>query len=1395
MKRCFHNPLKKHLLTLAGVILFTGMSWGQATLPLTRTTWDATPTGWTDSPLQSYLTSFACSGNNGGKFAATGDRYLVYFNSAPNQLSFVIKSNSATTSSLLVEESSDGITFTTVINLVATADMPTTCTTKGPYSLSATSRYVRWTFTKGSSNATIDDISITIPGCTPPTTQASNLSFSNVQTSQMDVSFTRGNGNRVLVIAKAGSAPTDPTSGTSYTASATYGSGNVVGGGFAVYDGTGSGFTLSGLSPNITYYLAIYEYNTTGTCYNLTELAGNQITLCNDPTTQASAIVTSSVTSTTATISFTNGNGSSRLVVVKSGSAVGGIPADGTAYTANTVFGSGNTIAAGEYVVYSNTGSSVSITGLTANTTYYISVFEFNNTSNCYLTSSPATSNFITTSAATDFITANGESATISSLINTTGPLTSVQGTQVWQFTIRDGGAGLNDADNLPSIVTAITFSQATGDAVGTWNTAIQAIDLFDGATNIGSGTVTSNQVQFTGLNINVPDNTQKTISVRLTLKCPLGAGNLDNDDFGFQISNGNVTLSSSGSGKSGFAAITTINGQNAISVAATQLTFTQQPSNTGSGQTMSPGVTVAATDVCGNTDIDYTGTVSLTSTGSMTVSPINVALSSGVATFSTIIHSVTGTGISLSASLAGLTSANSNTFEITSYTAIPDNGCATSNFATSVINYTNNLIISDVNVGVKISHTYRGDLNIYLVAPDATTVLLIASVGSTADNLDGIIDDQASANQFSIVTNHVIDGIYDVNGKPEGTGTGLLSAFNGLSSSGNWTLKICDDAGVDIGGLISWELFITGTPPCAFNAGSVTGAPFSVNCSTGSAGTVAYSSTCTFTGNTFTAQLSNASGSFASPTNIGTLVSDVNTGNINITIPANTVTGAGYLIRIISTSPAYTSSNSAAFSINNTVPCTITPGAIGGAPFSVNCTSPASGTIAFTSTATYTGNTYTAQLSDATGSFAAPTNIGTLVSNANSGIINITIPAGMPTGAGYVIRIISNSPSVTGSSSSSFGITLSGGPCQAFEIQSILVDACDGGTGLEGENEMVRFQVGGSALNTSNLTVSWPNAGNPWRGICQNGTTAATVAAINSTITGGGMLIEPTGGILPANAQVMFFTSTAFNYTLFDFTSLNYTLYAIFQCSGNTAGHFVNHSSTNPTNRTLTMTFTGFGTDAVTYNAYYVYSGDGGAVDFTPAGVPSYGSTGGCLAPVFPLPVELGNFSGKLIEKKVLLTWQTVSEINNDYFEIEKSSDLNSFQKIGTVAGAGNSNTVLSYDFIDDNPFPGNNYYKLKQVDFDGESTESNIIVVSVNQNSFVNVFVSANSTLTISATNSKIEKIEILDITGKVISVISIFNENTEIQFNTTGISQGIYFVRIIGNSFTETRKLYFP
>jgi hypothetical protein len=118
-----------------------------------------------------------------------------------------------------------------------------------------------------------------------------------------------------------------------------------------------------------------------------------------EPSADATSLSISGASCGQMTANWTNGNGVNRIVVAKAGSAVAGSPSDLTMYASNAAFGSGSSIAAGEYVVYNGTGNSVTVTNLTGGTTYYFSVFEYNGTSACdanyYTAGSPATNSML----------------------------------------------------------------------------------------------------------------------------------------------------------------------------------------------------------------------------------------------------------------------------------------------------------------------------------------------------------------------------------------------------------------------------------------------------------------------------------------------------------------------------------------------------------------------------------------------------------------------------------------------------------------------------------------------------------------------------------------------------------------------------------------------------------------------------------------------------------------------------------------------------------------------------------------------------------------------------------------------------------------------------------------
>lgn len=217
-----------------------------------------------------------------------------------------------------------------------------------------------------------------------PSIQASALTLSNYTGTAIDLAWTNGNGDRVLVVAKENSTIlVDPAKGTSYTANSVYGLGNITGAGnFVVYDGTGSATTITGLTPGTDYDFMIYAFNSAGHCYNPSELFGS--TLCTPPTLTPSSASTSAITANSMNVAWANGNGDRTIVVARLSSTVAVDPSSGSSYLANAVFGNGDLVGAGNYVVYDGVGTNVTVSGLISGTAYSFAVYTYNSIDDCY---------------------------------------------------------------------------------------------------------------------------------------------------------------------------------------------------------------------------------------------------------------------------------------------------------------------------------------------------------------------------------------------------------------------------------------------------------------------------------------------------------------------------------------------------------------------------------------------------------------------------------------------------------------------------------------------------------------------------------------------------------------------------------------------------------------------------------------------------------------------------------------------------------------------------------------------------------------------------------------------------------------------------------------------------
>ena len=181
-------------------------------------------------------------------------------------------------------------------------------------------------------------------------------------------------------------------------------------------------------------------------------------------------------------------------------------------------------------------------------------------------------------------------------------------------------------------------------------------------------------------------------------------------------------------------------------------------------------------------------------------------------------------------------------------------------------------------------------------------------------------------------------------------------------------------------------------------------------------------------------------------------------------------------------------------------------------------------------------------------------------------------------------------------------------------------------------------------------------------------------------------------------------------------------------------------------------------------------------------------------------LPVTLLSFSGKPENHTVKLSWSTASEQNNNYFTLEHSADGKTFSEIGKMNGAGNSNIVRKYEFVDESPAEQNNY-RLSQTDFDGQHVELGIVFVKMlGESNGLQLTVQSNPvttnnlSLNLSSFVDDEITLNITDLQGRVIrseKTSAAKNESKLVSVDLSEISKGAYFITATGKSSSVNSK----
>lgn len=179
-------------------------------------------------------------------------------------------------------------------------------------------------------------------------------------------------------------------------------------------------------------------------------------------------------------------------------------------------------------------------------------------------------------------------------------------------------------------------------------------------------------------------------------------------------------------------------------------------------------------------------------------------------------------------------------------------------------------------------------------------------------------------------------------------------------------------------------------------------------------------------------------------------------------------------------------------------------------------------------------------------------------------------------------------------------------------------------------------------------------------------------------------------------------------------------------------------------------------------------------------------------------LPVELVDFQARLQGSGVNLFWQTASEHNNAGFHIERSAEGREWQTIGFVEGQGNTAETQRYSFPDEKPLSGENYYRLRQTDFDGATEYSKIVRVDFKNsgeasdlNVFPNPVTGGELTLFRGGESEEAIPVQLFNSVGQLLRSESIVSGNNV--FNINDLSAGIYTIQVSEGAHAFSKKVW--
>lgn len=614
---------------------------------------------------------------------------------------------------------------------------------------------------------------------------------------------------------------------------------------------------------------------------------------------------------------------------------------------------------------------------------------------------------------------------------------------------------------------------------------------------------------------------------------------------------------------------------------------------------------------------------------------------------------------------------------------AIPDNGpqvCSNVNVTgVGTIDGTYGL----ETVCMHIDHTFDGDLDVFLIAPDGTTVELTTDNGGAGNNYGSNCGGNIMCFDMSAATS-VTAGTAPFNGSfiPEGD---LSDVNNGQNANGIWQLCIQDDFGGDVGILDCWGLIFSNNP--------------------------------------------------APPGIVGINQADQTT----VTCAANYFDSGG-------TSFNYTSSESSL-----QVFCPATPGDYVSINFSSFNTE-----AGFDYMIIFDGNTPSAPI---IGSYTGTTSPGTVTSSAPDGCLAIRFMSdGSATRSGW-------SATVSCTSTPGSGGTGSPEDCNGGGGTTLCSDATfSGNSSGAGSNELVAGSLLSGCLGFEN-EASWyyfsPSAA---------GTMEFSISPQNGTDDYDFAIWGPY-----AEVSCPAFTGDA--PVRCSFSGVNGNT-GLLTGSGDNSEDEFGDSFVNPLN--------------INVGDVYVMLIDNFSATASPFDL-NFDLTGGASLDCTPLTAEMTAFEGRAEITGHHLFWNTASEINNEKFLLQHSTDAIHFETIVELAGAGTVSSPRNYDYLDENAPTGVSYYRLKQVDYDGSFVMSRIVSlekVTPGQSLEITEVFPVPSvegvTVRFNHKSSASISLQLRDLEGRILKEQLIEGQigSNEVRLSHANIESGMYLVTVVDN-----------